>query len=147
MFATMMARIEEEASLALVSVEIPDTAEKADQLVVEEPDESLMQFQHPDAASPMDQDQDSIGPAEHSKNENDSNLDNEARRNQSKNGDLIYHGSRSTPPPQPKSQTSQVKRGEFDKVGRNDPCPCGSGKKFKKCHGTLLAGEEEAQQL
>jgi len=25
--------------------------------------------------------------------------------------------------------------GEYDKVGRNDPCPCGSGKKFKKCHG------------
>ncbi|MBK9168034.1 MAG: preprotein translocase subunit SecA [Bryobacterales bacterium] len=23
-----------------------------------------------------------------------------------------------------------------NKVGRNDPCPCGSGKKFKKCHGT-----------
>jgi preprotein translocase subunit SecA len=23
-----------------------------------------------------------------------------------------------------------------EKVGRNDPCPCGSGKKFKKCHGT-----------
>lgn len=23
-----------------------------------------------------------------------------------------------------------------DKTGRNDPCPCGSGKKFKKCHGT-----------
>ncbi len=22
-------------------------------------------------------------------------------------------------------------------IGRNDPCPCGSGKKFKKCHGTL----------
>ena len=21
------------------------------------------------------------------------------------------------------------------KVGRNDPCPCGSGKKFKQCHG------------
>jgi preprotein translocase subunit SecA len=20
-------------------------------------------------------------------------------------------------------------------IGRNDPCPCGSGKKFKKCHG------------
>ncbi|TMQ20745.1 MAG: hypothetical protein E6J91_03310 [Deltaproteobacteria bacterium] len=20
-------------------------------------------------------------------------------------------------------------------MGRNDPCPCGSGKKFKKCHG------------
>ncbi len=25
---------------------------------------------------------------------------------------------------------------EEPKVGRNDPCPCGSGKKFKKCHGT-----------
>jgi preprotein translocase subunit SecA len=24
---------------------------------------------------------------------------------------------------------------EFDRVGRNDPCPCGSGKKFKFCHG------------
>jgi hypothetical protein len=27
-----------------------------------------------------------------------------------------------------------VKRVE-SKVGRNDPCPCGSGKKYKKCHG------------
>ncbi|MBI3896547.1 MAG: SEC-C domain-containing protein, partial [Acidobacteria bacterium] len=26
-----------------------------------------------------------------------------------------------------------VRSGE--KVGRNDPCPCGSGKKYKKCHG------------
>ena len=24
---------------------------------------------------------------------------------------------------------------EFESVGRNDPCPCGSGKKYKKCHG------------
>lgn len=23
----------------------------------------------------------------------------------------------------------------YKDVGRNDPCPCGSGKKFKKCHG------------
>ena len=27
------------------------------------------------------------------------------------------------------------------KVGRNDPCPCGSGKKYKNCHGKL-EGEE-----
>ncbi len=26
-------------------------------------------------------------------------------------------------------------KGAVDKVGRNDPCPCGSGKKYKKCHG------------
>ena len=25
----------------------------------------------------------------------------------------------------------------FPKVGRNDPCPCGSNKKYKQCHGTL----------
>jgi preprotein translocase subunit SecA len=28
---------------------------------------------------------------------------------------------------------------EGPKVGRNDPCPCGSGKKYKKCHGAHLA--------
>jgi preprotein translocase subunit SecA len=32
----------------------------------------------------------------------------------------------------------QVVRGAA-KVGRNDPCPCGSGKKYKKCHGTGTA--------
>ena len=31
-----------------------------------------------------------------------------------------------------------VRRGE-PKVGRNDPCPCGSGKKYKKCHGAQAA--------
>ena len=42
-------------------------------------------------------------------------------------------------PPQPERTGGddvirQVKR-EEPKVGRNDPCPCGSGKKYKKCHG------------
>ena len=32
------------------------------------------------------------------------------------------------------SVTAPVRRDE-PKVGRNDPCPCGSGKKYKKCHG------------
>jgi preprotein translocase subunit SecA len=31
----------------------------------------------------------------------------------------------------------QAKR-DASKVGRNDPCPCGSGKKFKKCHGVTV---------
>jgi len=31
--------------------------------------------------------------------------------------------------------TGTALRPEFARVGRNDPCPCGSGKKFKKCHG------------
>ena len=25
--------------------------------------------------------------------------------------------------------------GDFDRVGRNEPCPCGSGRKYKRCHG------------
>jgi preprotein translocase subunit SecA len=33
--------------------------------------------------------------------------------------------------------SSQVKR-DSPKVGRNDPCPCGSGKKYKKCHGVSV---------
>ncbi|MGE4055144.1 MAG: SEC-C metal-binding domain-containing protein, partial [Vicinamibacterales bacterium] len=43
-------------------------------------------------------------------------------------------------PPQPArvggddAGTKTVRRDE-PKVGRNDPCPCGSGKKYKKCHG------------
>jgi preprotein translocase subunit SecA len=31
--------------------------------------------------------------------------------------------------------SAPVQRRTGEKVGRNDPCPCGSGKKFKKCHG------------
>jgi preprotein translocase subunit SecA len=29
----------------------------------------------------------------------------------------------------------QVVASDRDKIGRNDPCWCGSGKKYKKCHG------------
>ena len=32
------------------------------------------------------------------------------------------------------SKPQTVRRTE-KKIGRNDPCPCGSGKKYKKCHG------------
>ena len=39
-------------------------------------------------------------------------------------------------PQQPKLTQAPIVR-EGRKVGRNDPCPCGSGKKFKSCHGAL----------
>ncbi len=35
----------------------------------------------------------------------------------------------------PRQQSPVVREGR--KVGRNDPCPCGSGKKYKSCHGQL----------
>ncbi|MDX2074244.1 MAG: preprotein translocase subunit SecA [Alphaproteobacteria bacterium] len=36
-----------------------------------------------------------------------------------------------------RGETPPAKPAASDKVGRNDPCPCGSGKKFKHCHGAL----------
>ena len=38
--------------------------------------------------------------------------------------------------PMPQIENEVVQR-EGPKVGRNDPCPCGSGKKYKHCHGQL----------
>lgn len=35
--------------------------------------------------------------------------------------------------PRPKPQPVRVEQ----KIGRNDPCPCGSGKKYKNCHGNM----------
>jgi uncharacterized protein YecA (UPF0149 family) len=44
-------------------------------------------------------------------------------------GDLqTSHGEPGDAAPQPQKRA-------VPKVGRNDPCPCGSGKKYKKCHG------------
>jgi preprotein translocase subunit SecA len=40
--------------------------------------------------------------------------------------------------PPPARAVQQPVRRESPKVGRNDPCPCGSGEKFKKCHGAAL---------
>jgi preprotein translocase subunit SecA len=40
------------------------------------------------------------------------------------------------PPGQPSQQAKSAVR-EGPKVGRNDACPCGSGKKYKQCHGKL----------
>jgi preprotein translocase subunit SecA len=48
------------------------------------------------------------------------------------------------PPPPPEAQPEKEPRtlqapqvrGER-KIGRNEPCPCGSGRKYKHCHGTL----------
>ena len=38
---------------------------------------------------------------------------------------------------QPAQDESKPVRRDQPKVGRNDPCPCGSGKKYKKCHGAV----------
>jgi preprotein translocase subunit SecA len=42
----------------------------------------------------------------------------------------LSHGGEGAQPQRP-----ETVRRDAEKVGRNDPCPCGSGKKYKKCHG------------
>lgn len=41
-------------------------------------------------------------------------------------------------PEQTEEQAQPQRPVHVEKVGRNDPCPCGSGKKFKNCHGKGL---------
>ena len=51
--------------------------------------------------------------------------------------------SQAAPPPSQQnndaaaSDTAQPYTRDMPKVGRNEPCPCGSGKKYKRCHGRL----------
>jgi len=46
------------------------------------------------------------------------------------------YGEDGMPPPPPNAPKVPIKVGP--KIGRNDPCPCGSGKKYKNCHGAGL---------
>ncbi|MDE3085118.1 MAG: SEC-C domain-containing protein, partial [Verrucomicrobiota bacterium] len=54
---------------------------------------------------------------------------------------MIASGGGATAVADPPAAENDIKlpavtvRREFPKVGRNDPCPCGSGKKYKHCHG------------
>lgn len=50
-------------------------------------------------------------------------------------GNLVFSGATKSSSDSG-SASAQKKNGEDKTVGRNDPCPCGSGKKFKKCHGS-----------
>ena len=48
----------------------------------------------------------------------------------------------SQPPPRPQARAAPVPiKRETPKISRNDLCPCGSGEKFKKCHGAALEDE------
>jgi preprotein translocase subunit SecA len=73
-------------------------------------------------------------------------------------GELVDEETRHAPVPMPSRRSASVNysygaaaSGGHDakvetihrnapKVGRNEPCPCGSGKKYKKCHGAAAAG-------
>ena len=70
-------------------------------------------------------------------------IEAEHKQQQDKAGDLEFSHDESTDDAlqlQPQSH-EPFKKGQqttpAEKVGRNDPCPCGSGKKYKQCHGKL----------
>ena len=56
----------------------------------------------------------------------------EVRRKALREQNLVYQGAGDAAAG---AVSAAAAKREYAKVGRNDPCPCGSGKKFKKCHG------------
>jgi preprotein translocase subunit SecA len=52
----------------------------------------------------------------------------EGLRDRTQRNVVETHGTAGAP-------VKQIKKEASEKVGRNDPCPCGSGKKYKKCCG------------
>jgi preprotein translocase subunit SecA len=58
----------------------------------------------------------------------------EEERRRREQAQIFASASRSASGVTAKGGIETVKRSDA-KVGRNDPCPCGSGKKYKKCHG------------
>jgi preprotein translocase subunit SecA len=117
LFEGMMIRIYDETVQALVHLEAPQVHDSLP--VADEPDEDSFSFRHPEASN--------VSRELNSGTSDGSNVAEDG---------MIYHGSRSSSEPGEKSP-QQTTRRSAEKVGRNDPCPCGSGKKYKKCHGAL----------
>lgn len=67
--------------------------------------------------------------------EEDVNAVEEQRRAEQVSKMNLQHGNY-TEENEEEAQPQTYKRQE-KKIGRNDPCPCGSGKKYKACHGSL----------
>jgi preprotein translocase subunit SecA len=123
LFESLIMRIEDETSLALIRMPPPQV--QVDMPEPNEPDQAELNFNHPAAASALSgaqakQQANGAPPA--------------AKGPPPVDDGMIYHGSRSSGQQAAASKVETVRR-EGQKVGRNDPCPCGSGKKFKKCHG------------
>ncbi len=120
LFQEMMIRIEDDTAMALVRMPTPETVPATP--APQQFDESRMNFNHPDATA--------------SSGANQLPIARPQAGSPGGNSDgLIYHGSRATKPAPAAQPTVAPVRRQGEKVGRNDNCPCGSGKKYKKCHG------------
>ena len=121
LFEAMMGRIYSETTQAMLHMEAPQVSTKIPE--ADEPDEDTLSFKHP--AAPARELPASAAPQ------------GKPQSPASEDG-MIYHGSRADQEaPQKRAPTAQAPMRSAAKVGRNDLCPCGSTKKFKKCHGQL----------
>ena len=132
MFEAMMIRITDETVQALLHMEAPKLVAQNQNLEVEEPDEDELQFRHPSAQPAVAPQQAASSPSPQGR----------ARAGAAPEEDgMIYHGTRAEQSGPAERTAPQTVRRNAPKTGRNDPCPCGSGKKYKKCHGALEATE------
>ncbi|MBP6218022.1 MAG: preprotein translocase subunit SecA [Oligoflexales bacterium] len=116
LFESLMGRIENETVLTLLRMPFPTfVAAEQQALALEASDEEL----HPEQLT-----------LNRGESESAQTLSEKRGAQEEK---LIYRGSPSTTSPAP--DAPQPYRRDAEKVGRNDLCPCGSQKKYKKCHG------------
>jgi len=110
MFTEMLARVRHDVTAILSRIQVRAESEVQAMEQRQRPDPSKMEYQHPEAAEePVEAGDAGAEPEERG-------LRLEARSN-------------------PEPIQTFVREGR--KVGRNEPCPCGSGKKYKQCHGKL----------
>jgi preprotein translocase subunit SecA len=114
MFGTMLDRVKHDTVSILSKVQIrkPEDVEAVE---APPPDLKQMRFQHAEAPSLVAAPPPPAAPP---------------------SGAGSPRGMPMPPPPREAEPVTPYVR-EQPKVGRNDPCPCGSGKKYKQCHGKL----------
>ena len=112
MFKVMVGTIRSETVEMIFRVQVAKSPEQAPRVL------RATQFIHPEAQSPIAE-QSSAAPR--------------VRPTEPPGG--MPPGMRPRPEGAPPPRAPDPIRRDQPKVGRNDPCPCGSGKKYKKCHG------------
>jgi preprotein translocase subunit SecA len=110
LFADMMARVQANVATKLFRVQVKREEESVPAL-----EQKQRQLHEQGAAD-----------------KSDDEVDAEVQQKQRKAAKRPARGKAAAAPAGDKQET--VRR-DKPKVGRNDPCPCGSGKKYKKCHG------------
>jgi preprotein translocase subunit SecA len=112
MFSSMLDRVKQDTISILSKIQIR-RPEDVQAVEPPPPDPRTLRFQHapaPSLAGPPPPEPRPLGPAP-------------------------GQPARNVPGPAPEAIAPYIR--EQPKVGRNDPCPCGSGKKYKQCHGRL----------